>query len=769
MTTKPKTQRRHKKRDRDTSPGRGLSGTEDLDAIILAYVQPRTLGTLMRKCPNHSLNHPLLAPNSRMWYNRIAMTISNDWAPTPPYQVDREGLVPTDYRSLWYALNAASYLNFMTMTRLMANTASEPPTRQYVGTPSLGKNALEAALDMTAIHTGDEKAPYRWSEAIIALLVEYIVQYVYECEETEDTIALSGGGRLPNWIMVSIASRGCTRLIDSLVLRLGESSGNLATISLTVGRWIFDALGYAPERYVLPTEDNALPTTRYPTLTAEMAVLLWDTYINVAPDVVSDAIDMAMDDGSLDGMLYRGIARGMDNIPNACRDRRLFDTIFTVVDSIGIMDNDEDMVEVVMWGVLMSPYREADDYSVIHTMMGRGIKYLTSQLDGGDQRIRDNISNRIAERIPIYYATRIATKEQSRRFFRDSGFTADGSDTIKKCHSIFTGNVKRVHKTIATATQHRDDAELDTAILYVRIYIAGRIDHDRREPTTGTMRAIDLLESDEVESLMDLVDSSYRRGTVYPYLHPLSILATAARDMEVLKVAYSLFGLEADARVMKTDKEAYRRTISTLSQVTDVLIEVARDPYSNEEALNWLIDQFASVIPSDTEGWRNLLVGNPNVLVRDLYVPFPREELWTTLISQAIQATNSARIPYTESRYDRLRSLIHFSSVPSNSVSTTLAFMTLDIRNQMRPPLPSMDLRREQDGGLPVDVVIAVARVLGQSQISSPSMISLTYHPFEYAWDPIALQNMKGAISSVQHGLRTRWDEQPEADGKGSE
>lgn len=668
------------------------------------------------------------------------MTLNNAYSSSPPYQLDREDILPTDYRSLWYANESPAYLDYDAMTHIMGNnTLGSEFTRQYVGaagdgTAVPGKNALEAALDMTAIPTGVVGTPYQWSEAIISILTAHIVQFVSECGELEDTVAMSNGGNLPHWIMVSIASRGCTQLISRLMERLGMPDGGLDAEALSVGRWVIDALGYMPELYIMGPKP---PLSRLPTLTAKTVRLLWDSYVGDVPHtVVRLAIHASGVVGTVDSNSIEPV------LPNACRDVDLLRATIQVVDALDLM-NDVSF-EYVISVMFTSPLREVDDYSAIHTMLEWSSTYLTGTFD------RDIIyrSNDLAPEIPSYYANRIKTVEQSQRFYRDSWLVDEGRDAIRACHSIFIGNIKPVKDSIATADRSEEYDDIVRAIHYVRIYIAGRMAEDAGGPMSieGTYRALDLLWGPDVRTLMQLTTQHEVRYESSPSAHPVGILTTAARNMEVLRAAYPLFtfGQRDDviSKIRVTNPDDYGDILVDLSYVTYSLMEIARDPDSAPEALPWLIARISPTIPYTKDEWnRKVAPHAKNDPAFPYYMSFPRQKMWDDFISITIQIPS---ITHSLSHYSRLQTLIDFAIIPKEAGNTSLRC----IASPECTPLPSMDLRRDGDGGLPVSIVRGVAEAMERS-IIRPNSIRTAYEP-AYVWDPIASQMLRWAVSALR-------------------
>ena len=733
-TPTPITQPQHKKDTKEptTEVGR-MSGVWDVDTVTLSYVQPTILGKLIRKYPNH----PLLSTNSRMWYNRIAMLLDGEWAPMPPYQLDREGLPPTDYRSLWYALTAPSYFDYRTMTSIMRVNDDEDRgcIRSYGSEDSPNKNTLEAALDATTIYTNDPARPYAWSEAIIALLEEHIVQFVRSCEETGDTIAISDGGRLPHWMMVSIASRGCTQLITRLAERL-DPLGSVATIAMTVGRWVFDALTYVPETYTLGTTD---PTTHYPTLTTDTILTLWECYIgNKDRKVIHAAIRCA----SWDEI---NVLRGADAsvaIPLACRTPSLLEATLRLIDTLELTDDVEEDIDDILMGILLSPHREVDDYSAINTM----IRWY-GRLDD-ITHIAGLVLSDIVPKVPLYYATRIKTSEQAQHFSDYLGSLGAnmGAFVTMECNAIFNGDVTKVRSTIEEINYRSKVYEHDitTIINRIRIYLAGRIAHDRAEGTNGSdeglQQATELLHSTGVKVLVDHVLYLWTSRDNSIQLHAISILITAARSLPFMKVAYdALF-----ASILRNETYSYtdRHTelMANLVYTSDALVEIARDPDTDEEAFSWLLAQLSSIMPSTNEDWQTSLKDGHRV-------PFPPQEMWTKFVSRAVQVPNSIRTPYVESRYTRLKALIGFSTIPPSI--NALPKVAMDDEMIL---LSSMDLRPERDGGLPPGVVDAVIQAMERAQVR-PNTIALTYGPFAYAWDRVVIGAMRRAMATARREL----------------
>ena len=704
-----------------------LSGVEDVDVVILSHIDLNILGTLMRKMPDH----PLLAPNSRMWYERIIMTLSNDISLPPPYQLDREDLSPTDYRSLWYTLTSSSYLNYTTMTTILADH------RPYGIPTSSGKNVIEAALDATAIHTDDDGAPYRWSEAIIVLLSDHIVQCIHQGGALDDTIEMSEGGRLPYWVMSSIASRGCIQLIKHLSPRLGKPVSGLTTAAWAAGRWILDALSHTPELFVLGTP-SPIPS-RYPTITAHTILALWDAYVGETFDVVQEAINA--DDNALNTIDENDVVAVMDT---ACRD---VDLLVTVMDVMNALDMVTDgAIQAITVNALNSPYRDVDDYSTIRILLGWYSETLRSTL-GNDNAIHYYISNEMAPEIPYYYATRIRTREQSRHFASIGIATGPSKIAIRMCHNIFSGSLYVVHKSIAKAEDTKFEYDIVDAIVYVRIYLAGMMAADG--PPDGIHHAIGLLKSREMKTLMELTTLPNVRDNYAAVTSPLNLLVTASRNMDVLKVAYSLFTFGASGaairKVREYDPEQYSGMLVDLSHIAHTLFEIARDHDSADGALPWLIDRISPTIPHSMTEWKGLVRPHASTVQRPRHLPFPRRALWDDFISRAIQIPLTNYVPYGRDhiQYVRLRELIGFATIPSGVSATTA-----DSISSGSPMLPSMDLRREVDGGLPVPVVVMVAEAMIRSHVRPISVIT-TYKP-PFVWEPLASQALRDATSALK-------------------
>ena len=719
-TSRPRRGRRTKKPTPE--PGR-LSGIEEVDAIILSYAQPSVLSTLMRKHPDH----PLLTSNSRMWYHRLVMLLDGEWAPMPPYQLDREGLPPTDYRSLWYALTAPSYLDYITMTSFMANdeTVGGEYVRQYGDETSPYKNALDAALDTTAIYTYVASQPYRWSEAIIAILTEHIVQFVRGCEETKDTIAVPDGGQLPHWIMISSASRGCIQLITRLAKRLGTLEDDLATMAMTVGRWVFDAVRYAPQLYIMGTAYPTLPTTILPTLTIDTISVLWEAYVGKDLSTVRKAVDNADWDEV-------NVLRDIDIatvVSFSIRNARILDATLRLVNTLDLSTDVELNIDALLSDILTDSDRDVDDYSAIDAIMRWYIKLDDISSIKGDF-VRD-----LAPEIPLYYSMRIKTRGQSRRFLEYVGtddVTNLGLRTARDCDKVFNGDRDIVYKRISEATNRdHDDDLISTAILYVRIYLAGRIAHDRNEHTIGLQQSTEMMQSKEVDKLVGLALRSVRRNSGDVQLHALGLLITAARSLPFMQMVYSSQfapGARNEATSEVYDNpDRWPELLDSLSRIDNALVEIARDPDTDEEAFNWLLDRLAPIIPHTMDMWSTMV---------DDHILFPRHGMWTNFVTRAIQIPNPVHVPYVGARYKRLLSLIDFAVVPSNDDDLPQTSTDGAI------PLPSLDLRRGRDGGLPSVVVSAVARVMGWSHVGSIA-VSSTYDPTAYAWDDVAYDVMR--------------------------
>lgn len=726
-TTRP----RRKRRTKRTIARGGVTGVEDVDTIILSYVHPNVIGTLMLKYPNH----PLLTANSRLWYNRIVMTLGGETL-TPPYQLDWEGLLPTDYRSLWYALTSPAYLNYTKLPLAMTNVPWAPSSVRYTDAAPPGKNTLEAALDMTAIRTNDPTDPYRWSEAIIALLAEHVIQFIHGCEELEDSIVVSGGGRLPSRIMTSIAPRGCTQLISRLVERSIVPEGELAVVAMTVGQWCIYALGYTPELYILASEVH---TIRFPTLAAHTISALWNAYVGADSSEVRDAIQAA----NLQHVLFSGedVNRLLSN---ACRDKDLLTAILGMLDALRLTR----VVSIVpiLTDMLMSRYREVDDYSTVRILIDW---YTMDQVGFPSIAVMKNyIANELAPEILYYYATRIKTKEQSHRFMTDSGLIGtDLHHVIKICHGIFNGSRNSLMNYITRANATKYDHHIQRAILYLRIYIAGAL------ATDDVMRSVAILRDPAVRDLMKLTTLDRIRYNFIASVHPLSILVTAARNMDVLEAAYSLFTF-GQRRVDAPD--LYGDILADLKHIGNILVEIARDPDNNEEAIPWLIERTSSIIPHTMAEWKSQVTPNSSAYAHLRDVPFPRQELWVDFIFPAIQVPIGLQIPYGDHlhpHYSRLRSLIGFSTVPKD-VNPTLS------SSQSRTmTLPSMDLRSEADGGLPTPTVLDMASAMGRSHIRSVS-VSLTYES-AYMWE---LESRRALIDVAWRLSRVRIAERSEAE-----
>lgn len=696
----------------------GLTAVEDLDAIILSYCSPATVGTLMRALPDH----PLLAPNTRMWYSRIVMGMHDEWSLPPPYQIDWPGLLPTDYRSLWYALTSPAYHSYATMTEMMDDL--DWPVRRYGSTEAPNKNALEAALDMTAIPTDSPQEPYQWSDAIIALLAEHVVQFVRE--DTNDTYTDTFNNmrhynkdnkeeddtrppppfintRLLDWIIPAAASRGCTQLIVRLAERLGipamYGGGRQDWNAVMVGQWILTSANYMPETYILPSSvsDNPPLRIRLPTLTAATITTLWSAYVD---EQTQHAID---DDTGITLMdLYDDTIENVVTL--TCRDNVLFGA---TLEMLAILHVHVDMFigDTVMF-ILLSPYRHVDDYTSFHMLS----PWLASNRIGSDHATMDSTNDDIdhvldylqVHHIAQYYASRIKTDEQSRRFL-EVGLFGRRNKPSQTCSAIFNGDTSTVYTYIGRARRRLGHEHVRLAIYDSCTYINGRLEHDRLHGTdVGEKEAVALLQNDAMRSLIAAI-FDYRestRDTTANRRQTLNLLITAAQSLPILEAAYKLFDYHGDDN-----------STIPLWRIVDTLVAIARDPHSDDGVLSWLMGRLSDVIPDVLDEWQSLQGWDDS--------PFPREEMWTNFVLSAIQIPN----PYSNIKAPspRLLQLIRFSVMPNYASR----------RHSRHYSLP-MDLRREVDGGLPPDVIRAVARAIEYSDHNEDMLGPL----LPYIWDP---------------------------------
>lgn len=699
---------------------------EDLDAIILSYCSTETVGTLMRALPDH----PALASNARMWYERIVMGIHNEHAPTlPPYQRDRTGLLPTDYRSLWYALTSPAYYSYATMTKIL--NESSQPVRRYDTHKMPNKNALEAALDMTAIRVDDPKEPYRWSDAIISLLAVNVVQFVRENtpaadpdeglsmkpygdhEDHDDAVTLPDVNvRMLDWIIPAAASRGCTQLIERLAITLGILVGDqdplpeIYSTPVLVGQWILSSANYTPETHVLPSHTFDRPPIYLllPTLTAATVTALWNTYMD------EEALE-SIHGHETATILADSYNEDIANVVTlACRDPDILTAILNVLATLRLPAYIDPGTMLSL--VLMSPYREVDDYTTVHMMADWLSEHWSMDTIDVFESIRYDI--------PRYYAERIKSKVQSRRF-REMGLvegSVRSNEAARVCEDMFDGNVSRVYTSISRATDTKGNAHISLAIHHSQIYINGLLDYDRRTGTShGERDAIALIESSDMRQLISIIFQYPELGGYDASNRTLSLdlLVTAAQSLPVLTAAYELFSFTMDdGDVLRETRvnapKHYDEMVVGLSKIADVLATVARDPYSDDNALPWLIKNLATTIPDTLDEW-SAMQGWEDV------TRFPREEMWMKHVLPSIQVFTNLDPSI------RLLQLIAFSSVPAYNSRYHSRYNSLPL-----------DLQRKEDGGLPVEVVRIVMDALKRSDAHKHNEEALG-ELLPYAWN----------------------------------
>lgn len=716
----------------------GLTGVGDLDAIILSYCNETVLGILMSTVPDH----PLLAPNGKCWYNLIAMELHNYYTPvSPPYQIDWPGLLPTDYRSLWYALHTPAYYSYEKMTEIMK--ALGWSVRRYGNADVPGKNALEAALDMTAIPTDDSHVPYQWSNAIISLLAEHLVQFIHRVEQYNPAYIVLSMNRLTNarylidfrvfdWIMPAIASRGCTQLVIRLAERLGTpvtGSTSHDRVVLAVSQWILTSTSYTPEMNVLPssTMDSPPLRLRLPTLTAAVVDTIWSTYVD----------DKALDNvsaGTVNRFSYQQQVERVVTL--ACRDVAL---LTSVLDVLAVIPNMRLYISTgfILSLLLESPYRHVDDYTTLYVLLDwleADPAVNATRVDSTGHRRR--AVDYVELHVHYYYAERIKTYAQSKRFL-GIGLSKRGLDLARECHDIFLGYKEPVYTAVHAMFPYRQDADIWRAINCMRIYINGRVDGDRRgTTTTGVLDAIEMLQSDEMGMILGLIvnpdkHDDYSRAN---RVGVLTMLVTAAQSMPILEAAYELFDITAmDGKVLRSalpaDPNRYHEMMLNLGKVGEVLILVARDPYSHDDALPWLMRKLSVSIPDAVDEWGALQQkpGSKGAI-------FPREGVWNNFVLPAVQVPDPLVAPMAYS--PRMLQLITFSTMPNQVNGRYARYNTLPV-----------DLRREVDGGLSL---AAVRSLMGAVKRGNGPRGDVLKVLLPYTWDPMVL----GVMVRTMVGLR---------------